>query len=65
MWPFKRKKESPQEIAAEERLDDVTREVAWDEFDKAKTRGALDVRFQTDLHGKREAEARREAGEKT
>jgi hypothetical protein len=34
MWPFKRKKESPQEIAAEERLDEATREVAWNEFDK-------------------------------
>lgn len=34
MWPFKRKKESPAEIAAEERLDEVTREVAWGEFDK-------------------------------
>ncbi len=28
MWPFKRKQESPQEIAAEERLDEATREEA-------------------------------------
>jgi hypothetical protein len=34
MWPFKRKKESAEEIAAEKRLDEVTREVAWGEFDK-------------------------------
>jgi hypothetical protein len=34
VWPFKRKKESPEEIAAEERLDEATREVAWGEFDK-------------------------------
>lgn len=34
MWPFKRKPESPQEIAAEEKLDEATREVAWGEFDK-------------------------------
>jgi hypothetical protein len=40
MWPFKRKKESPQEIAAEERLDEATREVAWDEFDKEAAREA-------------------------
>jgi hypothetical protein len=40
MWPFKRKKESPQEIAAEERLDEATREVAWDELDKEAVREA-------------------------
>lgn len=40
MWPFKRKKESPQEIAAEKRLDETTREVAWDEFDKEAAREA-------------------------
>ena len=35
MWPFKKRKpESPQEIAAEQRLDEATREVAWGEFDK-------------------------------
>lgn len=34
MWPFKRKPESPQEIAAEQRLDEATREVAWGEFGK-------------------------------
>jgi hypothetical protein len=34
MWPFKRKKESPQEIAAEERLDEATRDAAWGEFGK-------------------------------
>jgi hypothetical protein len=34
VWPFKRKKESPEEIAAEKRLNEVTREVAWGEFDK-------------------------------
>ena len=39
MWPFKRKKESPQEIAAEKRLGEATREVAWDEFDKAHKAG--------------------------
>jgi hypothetical protein len=32
MWPFRRKQESPQEIAAEEKLDEVTREVAADEL---------------------------------
>ena len=37
MWPFKRKQESPQEIAAE-KLDEVTREVAWDEFGKEAVR---------------------------
>jgi hypothetical protein len=40
MWPFKRKKESPQEIAAEEKLDDATREVGWDELDKEAAREA-------------------------
>jgi hypothetical protein len=40
MWPFKRKKESPEEIAAEKRLDEVTREVAWGEFDKEAAREA-------------------------
>jgi hypothetical protein len=40
MWPFKRKPESPEEIAAEERLDEATREVAWDEFDKEAAREA-------------------------
>ncbi len=38
MWPFKRKQESPQEIAAEKKLDEVTREVAWDEFGKEAVR---------------------------
>jgi len=41
---FKRKPESPQEIAAEERLDEVTREVASQELDKEgsrETRGFL------------------------
>jgi hypothetical protein len=40
MWPFKKKKESPEEIAAEERLDDATREVAWEQFDKEAAREA-------------------------
>jgi hypothetical protein len=40
MWPFKRKTESPAEIAAEERLDEATRDVAWDEFDKEARREA-------------------------
>ena len=40
MWPFKKKQESPEEIAAEERLDEATREVAWGEFDKAAAREA-------------------------
>jgi len=35
---FKRKPESPQEIAAEERLDEVTREVASQELDKDGSR---------------------------
>ncbi|MDX6480436.1 MAG: hypothetical protein QOG85_946 [Gaiellaceae bacterium] len=34
MWPFKKKPESPEEIAAEEKLDRVTREVAAAELDK-------------------------------
>jgi len=40
MWPFKRKQETPKEIAAEKRLDEVTREVAWGEFDKEAVREA-------------------------
>jgi hypothetical protein len=40
VWPFKRKKESPEEIAAEKRLDEATREVAWGEFDKAAAHDA-------------------------
>jgi len=40
MWPFKRKKESPEEIAAEKKLDEVTREAAWGEFDKEAGREA-------------------------
>lgn len=38
MWPFKRKTESPQEIAAEKKLDEVTREVAFQELDKEAVR---------------------------
>jgi hypothetical protein len=38
MWPFKKKQESPTEIAAEKKLDEVTREVAWAEFDKEVAR---------------------------
>jgi hypothetical protein len=38
MWPFKRKPESPQEIAAEERLDEATREVGAEELDKEAAR---------------------------
>lgn len=45
MWPFKRKKESPQEIAAEKRLDEVTSEVAWDELDKEERRETLGPYF--------------------
>jgi hypothetical protein len=33
VWPFKRKPESPEEIAAEKKLDEVTRDVAWTEWD--------------------------------
>jgi hypothetical protein len=40
VWPFKRKKESPQEIAALERLDEGTREVAAGELDKEAARQA-------------------------
>jgi hypothetical protein len=40
MWPFKKKQESPEEIAAEERLDAEVREVAWSEFDKEAAREA-------------------------
>jgi hypothetical protein len=42
MWPFKKKErnESPEEIAAEERLDEETRDVAWEEFDKEAAREA-------------------------
>jgi len=40
MWPFKKKQESPQEVAAEERLDEATREVAWGEFDKEAAKEA-------------------------
>jgi hypothetical protein len=45
MWPFKRKQESPQEIAAVERLDEATREVAWDEFDKEAAREGTAAHF--------------------
>jgi hypothetical protein len=46
MWPFKKRKpESPEEIAAEKRLDEVTREVAWDEFDKEERRETLTLGF--------------------
>jgi hypothetical protein len=41
MWPFKKKQESPEEIAAEERLDEVTREVAAGELDKEAPPGML------------------------
>jgi hypothetical protein len=37
---FKRKKESPQEIAAEKKLDEVTREAAWGELNKEEAREA-------------------------
>jgi hypothetical protein len=40
MWPFKKKKEPPQEVAAEERLDEATREVSRDELDKEAGREA-------------------------
>ena len=41
MWPFKKRKpESREDIAAEKRLDEATREVAWDEFDKEAVREA-------------------------
>jgi hypothetical protein len=40
MWPFKKRKpESPQEIAAEQKLDEATREVAWAEFDEKDATG--------------------------
>lgn len=46
MWPFKKRKpESPEEIAAEERLDEATREAAWDEFDKEERRETLTLGF--------------------
>jgi hypothetical protein len=42
MWPFKkRKSESPEEIAAEKKLDEVTREVAWGEFGKEAARESV------------------------
>jgi hypothetical protein len=41
MWPFKKRQETPQEIAAEEKLDEATRGVAWDEFDKEERRETL------------------------
>jgi hypothetical protein len=40
VWPFKKKPESPEEIAAEQKLDEATREAAWGEFDKAAGREA-------------------------
>jgi hypothetical protein len=40
MWPFKRKQEAREEIAAEKRLDEVTREAASGEFDKEAAREA-------------------------
>jgi hypothetical protein len=41
VWPFKKTHESPQEIAAEEKLDEATRDVGWDEFDKEERRETL------------------------
>jgi hypothetical protein len=38
MWPFKSKPESPEEKAALEKLDEETREVAWDEEEKEEDR---------------------------
>jgi hypothetical protein len=38
MWPFKKKPESPEEIAAEEKLDEATREVASAELQKEADR---------------------------
>jgi hypothetical protein len=39
MWPFKKRKpESPEEIAAEKKLDEVTRDAAWGEFGKEAAR---------------------------
>lgn len=32
---FRKRPESPAEVQAEEKLDEATREVAWDEFEKA------------------------------
>ena len=40
MWPFKKKRESPAEIAAEEKLDEATREVAEGELEKESAREA-------------------------
>jgi hypothetical protein len=40
MWPFKKKPESPQEIAAEQRLDRAAREAGWDELDEAREKDA-------------------------
>jgi hypothetical protein len=38
MWPFKRKPESPDEKEALAKLDEATREVAWDEEEKEADR---------------------------
>jgi hypothetical protein len=38
MWPFKRKPESPEEKAALAKLDEVTREVSAEEFQKEADR---------------------------
>jgi hypothetical protein len=55
MWPFKKRKpESSEEIAAEKRLDEVTRQVAWGEFDKEADRertGLLPGTMVTQGHG--------------
>jgi len=40
MWPFKKKPESPEEVAALEKLDEVTRGVAAGELDKEAAREA-------------------------
>jgi len=40
MWPFRKKQESPEEVAAEKRLDEATREVALGEFEKEALRQA-------------------------
>jgi hypothetical protein len=44
MWPFKRKPEPPQEIAAEQRLDQAVRADAWDELDESRKADAEAVR---------------------
>jgi hypothetical protein len=61
MWPFrKRNPESPQEVAAEERLDEATREAVWGELDKEAAREAGNPLAPLDRAGATQGPLRRD-----